>query len=111
MTTNWFTRIESFLLTNVLKIVMPLLGITDFCHFHELAVKCMGIFTSEQKLDVDLILVKIIFNPTTYPMETLFNNLNIGNRINLQHVVDTLPDISSMYRDVLNLRNVRTYFI
>lgn len=106
MTTNWFTRIESMLLMNVLKIVVQLLGIMDLSYLYELAVKCMGIFTTEQKRDIELVMQKIIFNPVIYPTEILFRNLNIVDQDNLSTIVANLSDICDMYCKILNLKNV-----
>lgn len=106
-TSNWFTTIESEFLINVLKISYSICKSIDTSIFYDIAVKCLCVFNSRQKEDVEYILKNIIFNKHYYPSHTLLENLEIREENSiLKDCVDNLNNIFTTYIQVLALRQV-----
>lgn len=79
LTMNWFTKIESQLIANVLKCAFDVYALLDEpMFFYELSVKCIGIFGEELREDVNYILKNVVFNRKCYPSELLLQNFNIA---------------------------------
>ncbi|EFA10420.1 RNA polymerase II-associated protein 1 [Tribolium castaneum] len=102
---NWFTRIESDLIMNILKISLVVRADLDTRPFYEIAVKCLSIFTSDRKPDIEFILEKIVFSASFYPSEALMRNLSIEQRHDcLETSLDNLHEILQVYIQVLGLK-------
>lgn len=109
MNGNWFTRLESQFIINVLKIAVQVKENTNLGLFYEIAVKCMSIFNLEQKVEIEFVLDNIVFDPCFYPTESLLNNLKITHaeeELNFINIKTNLPNISSVYKSILNLQKV-----
>lgn len=110
MTTNWFTRIESHFIMNILKISVQIQNEIDVNVYYELAVKCLSIFNSEQKEDIEYLLKNLIFNPKFYSLEVLMENLRVQEQEdNLKVVLNNLDSIFDVYTKVLGLKKVINY--
>lgn len=111
LTNNWFARPESKILINILKISVAVKDDVDTSLFYELAVKCLSVFNSEQKLDIEYLFSNIIFSLKFYPSEILMQNLDISQRSsNLETSLENIEEIMTVYSQVLGLRNVSTKF-
>lgn len=103
---HWLTRIESNLILNILKMSLDTKKLLDTRPFYELAIKCLSVFTAEQKLHIKEVLQEIIFNRNYYPSEILMQNLRIRQEgDNLETSLDKLDEICAVYSKVLNLEN------
>lgn len=109
LTANWFTKIESLLIMNALKMSVAVQKRVDTSIFYELAVKCLNVFNVEQKDDIQYIFKNIIFSSSFYPSEVLIRHLNIADddANTLQTSLSNLPEILEVYSQVLGLKNVR----
>lgn len=109
---NWFTRIESQLIINILKTAVLVQKDLNTRIFYEVAVKCLSIFGSESKCDVEFILRNIIFCRNFYPCEVLIDNLDLSNdRDVLKITTENLENIFEVYCEILALRKVRDIII
>lgn len=107
LTSNWFTKIESEFLVNILRISYSIYKMIDTSIFYDIAVKCLSVFNSMQKETVEWILKNIIFNKDYYPSHALMQNLEIEeNNSTLRDCIDNLNDIFSTYIEVLGLKLV-----
>ncbi|GJQ84057.1 hypothetical protein Trydic_g10517 [Trypoxylus dichotomus] len=105
LTSNWFTKMESEFLINILSISYSIYKKIDTSIFYDIAVKCLCIFNSMQKVDVEWILKNIIFNKDYYPSHALMQNLEIErNNSILRECVDNLDNIFTTYIEVLGLK-------
>ncbi|KAK9876898.1 hypothetical protein WA026_015934 [Henosepilachna vigintioctopunctata] len=103
---HWFTRIESRLIMNILKISFDVQKDIDTSLFYSLAVKALSVFNTEQKIDVNILLEKIIFCPNFYPTETLMNNLELDKRNeSLEISLNNLNEILQVYSEVFGLKS------
>lgn len=103
---------ESVLVMNILKISITVGKFIETAHFYELAVKCLNVFNSEQKPDVEFIFKNIIFNPNFYSNDVLIQNLNL-NEANCDASESSLynvDDVFKVYSQILDFKNVSTYF-
>lgn len=104
---NWFVRPETMILINILKTSIAVQDHLDRSLFYELAVKCLSVFNSEQKPDVEMLFENIVFCPKFYPSEILMQNLNINQRSSsLATSLENLGEIKKVYTQVLGLQNV-----
>lgn len=111
LTNNWFARPESMILMNILRTSVTIKEEIDTSLFYKLAVKCLSIFNSEQKCDVEFLFANIIFCHKFYPSEILMQNLDISQRTAcLETSLENLGEIMEVYIQVLNLRNVSKRF-
>lgn len=95
------------LLINILKISVETKNDLDTSLFYELAVKCLSVFNSEQKPDIEFLFENIIFCPKFYPSEILLENLDISQRsANLETSLENLGEIMEVYTQVLGLKDV-----
>ncbi|XP_018327334.1 RNA polymerase II-associated protein 1 [Agrilus planipennis] len=102
---NWFTRIESQLILNILKAAVSIQKEIDTQIFFEVAVKCLSTFNSEQKQDIEFILFNIIFSPRFYPSEVLMQNLGVSDQTSfLKVALDNVNDIFETYAYTLGLK-------
>lgn len=99
---NWFSRTESFLIMNILKIAVELQNHLDTLAYFELAVMCLTVFTSEQKLDVEFVFRHIIFSTKFYTSDVLMKNLNINEES--ESSLNDLNSILDVYSHVLGLK-------
>lgn len=108
MTSNWFTKIESQFLINVLHISAQIRAQIELKLYFDLAVKCMSLFTVEQKADIKFVLENIVFNRDFYPAECLLGHLSLQteDEENLATITNHLPDILNVYKHVLGLKQV-----
>lgn len=107
LTSNWFARPESFILMNILKTSVAVKDDLDTSLFYELSVKCLCVFNSEQKNDIEYLLRNIVFSSKYYPSEVLLGNLSIEQRNeNLETSLSNMDDILDVYIEVLGLKNV-----
>ncbi|XP_030763871.1 RNA polymerase II-associated protein 1 isoform X2 [Sitophilus oryzae] len=101
---NWFTRCESFFVMNLLKIAEKVRDQVDPALYYDIAVKCLCVFSAEQKKDMEFLLENIIFCPRFYPVEVAMMNTTISDRNNeLDKAWRHLKDIKSVYSEVLGL--------
>lgn len=109
LTTNWFTRIESTLIMNVLKMSVAAQKHLDTGVFYELAVKCLHVFNVEQKEDIEFIFNHIIFSTEFYPSDVLIKTLNISNSESstVELSLSKLDEIRDVYSHVLGLKKVK----
>ncbi|XP_023028847.1 RNA polymerase II-associated protein 1 isoform X2 [Leptinotarsa decemlineata] len=106
LTNNWFARPESILLMNILKSSVPVKENLDTSIFYELAVKCLSVFTSDQKPDIEFLLRNIVFCSKFYPSDVLLEHLDISQRsVNLEISLSNLSEILEVYTLVLGLNN------
>lgn len=95
------------ILINILKISATVKDDVDTSLYYELAVKCLSIFNSDQKPDIEFLFNNIIFSPKFYPSEILMQNLDISRRsVNLETSLENLGEIMTVYTQVLGLKNV-----
>lgn len=107
LTTNWFTKIESLLIMNILKMSVALQKHIDTSIFYELAVKCLNIFNIEQKEDIKFVFKNIIFSNGFYPSEVLLKNLNITDDDGILTLsLSNLEKVFEVYLKVLCLEQV-----
>lgn len=108
MTNHWFTRVESHLIMNILKIATIKTDL-DPSVYYELAVKSLSIFHEGQKDDIiECLFKKIIFNSDFYPNETRLQNLDLNSRnVSLETSLNNLDEISTVYVQILGLKQVR----
>ncbi|KAG5861095.1 RNA polymerase II-associated protein 1, partial [Gonioctena quinquepunctata] len=106
LTNHWFARPESEFLMNILKSSVPVKDNLDTSIFYELAVKCLCVFSSEQKPDIEFLLGNIVFCSKFYPSDILMEHLDISQRsVNLEISLSNLKDILEVYTQVLGLKN------
>lgn len=100
LTSNWFTKVESQLLINILRsAITTQKKLPEYKIFYDLSVKCLNIFQVEQKTDADYILRNIVFNRQFYPKELLLDQLSLNvNEIN------NLEEIYTCYSEVMGLK-------
>ncbi|XP_044754149.1 RNA polymerase II-associated protein 1 [Coccinella septempunctata] len=104
LTSHWFTRIESQLILNLLKISLDVYKEIDTSIFYALAVKSLCIFNEDQREDVKYIMEKIIFCPKFYPSEVLLQNLSLNEQNeNLEISLNNLDLINQVYFKILGL--------
>lgn len=97
---------------NVLNISIAIKSQLDTSLFYDLAVKCLCVFNSEQKSEVESLLKNIIFSTQFYPSEILLKNLDINRRnTNLEVSLNNLDDILNVYIKVLGLNNVNIHIV
>lgn len=95
------------ILINVLKISVAVKDDIDTSLFYELAVKCLSVFNSEQKPDIEFLFENIIFCSKFYPSDILMQNLDISERsTNLETSLENLGEIMRVYTLVLGLKDV-----
>uniref|UniRef100_A0A1Y1JZ13 RNA polymerase II-associated protein 1 n=1 Tax=Photinus pyralis TaxID=7054 RepID=A0A1Y1JZ13_PHOPY len=106
LVSNWFTRLESELIANCLKIAVSVRNEVDVSLFYEVAIKSLSIYNSEFKEDIGYILRNIVFSTSFYPCELLINNLHIehGNDL-LVETLNNLDQIMNVYSAVLNIKS------
>ncbi|XP_045474307.1 RNA polymerase II-associated protein 1 isoform X2 [Harmonia axyridis] len=108
LTSHWFTRIESQLILNLLKISVDLCKEIDTANFYAVAVKSLCIFNEDQKEEIKYLMEKIIFCTKFYPSEILLSNLNLYERNeNLEISLKNLDAIKHVYFKVLGLSEKR----
>lgn len=111
LTNSWFAKPESMILVNILKISVDVKDDVDTALFYELAVKCLSVFNSEQKPDIEYLFVNIIFCPRFYPSEILIQHLDISQRsASLETSLENLGEIMTVYTQVLGLKKVSNRF-
>ncbi|XP_044261913.1 RNA polymerase II-associated protein 1 [Tribolium madens] len=102
---NWFTRVESDLIMNILKISLVVKADLDTRPFYEIAVNCLSIFTCDHKPSIEFILENVVFSPEFYPSEVLMRNLSIEQRHDcLETSLGNLHEILQVYIQVLGLK-------
>lgn len=107
LTNNWFAKPESFIIMHILKTSIPIKDDLDTSVFYELSVKCLCVFNSEQKNDIEYVLRNIIFCSNFYPSEVLLQNLNIDQRSeNIETSLSNMDKILDVYIQVLGLKKV-----
>ncbi|RZC33485.1 RNA polymerase II-associated protein 1 [Asbolus verrucosus] len=105
LSNNWFARVESNLIMNILKISITVRTDVDTCPFYEVAVKCLSVFNSDQKPDIEHILANIIFSSSFYPSDVLMNSLTIEQKHDcLETSLNNLNEILTVYTQVLGLK-------
>nr|XP_022915958.1 RNA polymerase II-associated protein 1 [Onthophagus taurus] len=106
LTSNWFTKIESELIMNLLKISYDIHQMLDTSTHYVIAVRCLCIFNSQQKEDIEFLFKNIIFNKNYYPGDILLKNLNIAEQEPfVNECLNYLDQIFETYIEVLGLRN------
>lgn len=105
-TSNWFTKLESQLLLNILKSGVKVQNLLpDSMLYYELSVKCMNVFNEEQKTDIDFILKNVVFNAQFYPQEVLLDNLSLNDKEGVIHnSLKYLDEIYECYSQTMNLK-------
>lgn len=92
---------------NILKMSLIVKADLDTRPFYEIAVKCLNIFTSDHKPNIEFILENIIFSAKFYPSEVLMGHLSIEQRHDcLETSLDNLHEILQVYIQVLGLKIV-----
>lgn len=89
---------------NILKISVQLQNQLDTSMYFELAVKCLTVFNSEQKADVEFVFRNLIFSTRFYPSDVLIRNLNIEDTS--KNLLTDLQDIFEVYAHVLGFKSV-----
>lgn len=108
LSSNWFARVEGDLIMNILKSSVVVRTYLDTRSFYEVAVKCLSVFTSDLKPDIEYVLKNVVFSPLFYPSEVLMRNLSIEQRHDcLETSLDNLNEILEVYIQVLGLKIVR----
>ncbi|KAK5645366.1 hypothetical protein RI129_006666 [Pyrocoelia pectoralis] len=104
LVSNWFTRLESELIANCLKIAVSIRNEIDVSLFYEVAIKSLSIYNGEFKEDIIYILRNIVFSTSFYPCELLISNLRIHNGDDLLvQTLNNLDQIMDVYSSVLNI--------
>ncbi|KAH1017245.1 RNA polymerase II-associated protein 1 [Dendroctonus ponderosae] len=108
---NWFTRCESLLIMNLLKIAQIVQDRVDPSLYYDIAVKCLCVFSSEQKPDMMYLLENIVFCPRFYSVEVAMANIRLSERNeDMDRAWKHLDDIKKVYSDVLGLTHNTTAF-
>ncbi|CAG9768549.1 unnamed protein product [Ceutorhynchus assimilis] len=101
---NWFARCESFLIMNILKIVVNIQADIDPASYYDTAVKCLCVFSTEQKQDMKFLLDNMVFCPRFYPVEVAMSNTQINERnTELDRAWSNLDEIKKVYANVLGI--------
>lgn len=101
MISNWFTKIESQFILDLLEISIIVKKDVDTSTFFEVAVKCLSVFGTAQKPRIALVLKNIVFNSAFYPPETLMDNVRL--QADGGTLKTCLEDICQVYSRCLNL--------
>lgn len=105
LTDNWFTKLETQLIINILKSSVAVQNSIDTSVFYEIAVKCLSTFNSQQNHDIEFIFRHIIFSTRFYPCSALLKNLDVSDENNLlKKALMNLDDIFNVYTKVLNIK-------
>lgn len=89
---------------NILKLSVQLKNDIDTHRYFELAVKCLNIFNSEQRNDIEFeIFRNIIFSQKFYPSHLLLQNLELSDG---ESILSNLQEICSVYLQILGVNNV-----
>ncbi|XP_066248015.1 RNA polymerase II-associated protein 1 isoform X2 [Euwallacea similis] len=101
---NWFTRCESFLIMNILKIAQGVQDSIEPALYYDVAVKALCVFSSEQKSDLKYLIDNVVFCPRFYAVEIAMSNTQLNERTDeLSQAWQHLGDIKVVYTDVLGL--------
>ncbi|KAJ3642874.1 hypothetical protein Zmor_025623 [Zophobas morio] len=105
LTSNWFTRVESNVIMNILKCSIVVKNNLDTRPFYEVGIKCLSIFTTEQKPNIEYVLKNIVLSPEFYPSDVLLQNLTLEQRSDcIATSLENLNDILEVYTRVLGLK-------
>ncbi|XP_066141254.1 RNA polymerase II-associated protein 1 [Euwallacea fornicatus] len=101
---NWFTRCESFLIMNILKIAQSVQDSIEPALYYDIAVKALCVFSSEQKSDLKYLIDNVVFCSRFYALEIAMSNTRLNETTDeLNQAWQHLGDIRKVYTDVLGL--------
>ncbi|XP_050310873.1 RNA polymerase II-associated protein 1 isoform X2 [Anthonomus grandis grandis] len=112
---HWFSRCESHLILNMLRIIVVVRGVMEpeLKFFYALAFRGLCLFGADQLEDVPPVLNKIVFCRGFFDIKVLFAKQRIGNNIESVDALDAawknLNDIREVYNEVLGFKGDRVF--